>query len=64
MEDYFISIVLLLIIIFIILFIPGSCLYNKGYKKGQIDYANGKIKYELRQNENEEMRWEKIFKQE
>lgn len=33
---------------------------EKGYKQGQIDYYNGKIKYELMKNDNSEDVWTRV----
>jgi hypothetical protein len=34
--------------------------YNDGYKDGQVDAINGKVKYELKENEDKTTEWVEI----
>jgi hypothetical protein len=44
---------IIIMAILLCLFIPGTVfIYKKGYKKGQLDYYNGIIKYEYKKTEN------------
>ena len=60
MNDWAVAFtVFIAIVMFIFGIIIGSI---SGYKEGQIDYANGEVKYELVEQKNEERIWEKIDK--
>jgi cell division protein FtsL len=51
----------LIILFYTILIIIFSIIkYNDGYKQGQIDALNNKIKYELRENEDGTKEWVEI----
>jgi uncharacterized membrane protein len=50
--------VYVVILVFWALIVVGFTLWDRAYKQGQIDYANGIIKYELKQQANMEKVWQ------
>lgn len=48
--------VLFVIVVFWLIF--SAEVYDKGYKSGQINYANGNIEYELVRNSRGELIWD------
>lgn len=54
------SSILRAVLVLILIFAVSFVVYLWGYKEGQIDAIRGEIKYELVEQINGEMRWERI----
>jgi hypothetical protein len=55
-----VGITMVLCMAFTILVVIGK--YKEGYKDGQVDAINGKVKYELKENEDKTTEWVEIKK--
>ena len=59
MDDDNIWIPIVALVILLIL-LSAYMAYHVGLKNGAIQQASGKVKYELREQSNHEMRWQRV----